>query len=265
MILFSANLNVRDFAARPRPAGGARAGRSWSRTTSGSAATASSASARAGATANILAAFVGTGIGGCLILDGKVVEGATRQRRRDRPHRRQGRRARSAAAGGGAAWRPSPAGPRSPGGSPRPSARASRPSSPPRSTRSRASSRAATWPRPSPRGDPVAVKEVHRAAHYLGLGLGGLVNVLGPEIVIIGGGVTEALGEPFLEPIRASAREQILVDPDGKIQIEPAALGDDAGILGARCSPARGSRHDSDASLGAILDRVCGPVGWVCT
>ena len=37
--------------------------------------------------------------------------------------------------------------------------------------------------------DPVACKAVARAAHYLGLGLGGLVNVLGPEIVIVGGGV----------------------------------------------------------------------------
>ena len=36
--------------------------------------------------------------------------------------------------------------------------------------------------------DSVAVKEVRRAAHYLGLGLGGLVNLIGPEIVIIGGG-----------------------------------------------------------------------------
>ena len=40
--------------------------------------------------------------------------------------------------------------------------------------------------------DPVACKAVHRAAYYLGLGLGGLVNVLGPEIVIVGGGVAGA-------------------------------------------------------------------------
>jgi glucokinase len=81
--------------------------------------------------------------------------------------------------------------------------------------------------------DPVAVREVRRAAHFLGLGLGGLVNVLGPEIVVIGGGVAQALGEPWLELIRTSARRQILTDPDGKIQIVGAALGDDAAVLGA--------------------------------
>ncbi len=81
--------------------------------------------------------------------------------------------------------------------------------------------------------DLVAVKEVHRAAHYLGLGLGSLINVLGPEIVIIGGGVAGALGPPYLDLVRTAARSQALTDPDGLIRIEPASLGDDAGILGA--------------------------------
>jgi glucokinase len=82
-------------------------------------------------------------------------------------------------------------------------------------------------------GDPIVVREVHRAAHYLGLGLGSLMNVLGPQLVIVGGGVAEALGERYLDIVRASAREQTLTDPEGKIKIELAALGDDAGILGA--------------------------------
>lgn len=82
-------------------------------------------------------------------------------------------------------------------------------------------------------GDHVTNREVRRAAHYLGLGLGSLINVLGPELVIIGGGVSEALGEPWIDLVRTSAREQALTDPAGKIKIERAALGDDAGILGA--------------------------------
>ncbi len=81
--------------------------------------------------------------------------------------------------------------------------------------------------------DEVALKAVQRAAHYLGLGLGGLVNVLGPEIVIIGGGVVNALGDPWVELARASARTQILTDPGGHIKIVRAELGDDAGLLGA--------------------------------
>ena len=82
-------------------------------------------------------------------------------------------------------------------------------------------------------GDLVAVKEVERAAYYLGLGLGSLINVFGPEIVIIGGGVAEAIGEPFVELVRKTAREQALADRGGTIPIALAALGDDAGIHGA--------------------------------
>jgi glucokinase len=82
-------------------------------------------------------------------------------------------------------------------------------------------------------GDAVAVAAVNRAAHYLGLGLGGLMNVFGPEIVIIGGGVAEALGDPWIAQVREVARRQSLVDREGKIRIDRAALGDDAGIHGA--------------------------------
>ncbi len=82
-------------------------------------------------------------------------------------------------------------------------------------------------------GDPVTVQEVHRAAHYLGLGLGSLINVLSPDIVIVGGGVTEALGEGYVELVRGSARAQAMADPDCVTPIVAGALGDDAGLLGA--------------------------------
>lgn len=82
-------------------------------------------------------------------------------------------------------------------------------------------------------GDEIAVREVRRAAHYLGLGLGGLVNVLDPELVIIGGGMAQALGDPWLELVRSSARTQILANPEATLKIVRGALGDDSGVLGA--------------------------------
>src|SRR5262249_28137808 len=81
--------------------------------------------------------------------------------------------------------------------------------------------------------DLVALKEVQRAAHFLGIGLGGLINVFGPEIVLVGGGVAEALGDPYLDLVRNGARSRALADRQGRIRIDRAALGDDAGILGA--------------------------------
>ena len=82
-------------------------------------------------------------------------------------------------------------------------------------------------------GDLVATREVRRAAHFLGLGLGSVANLIGPEIIIVGGGVANALGEPWVDLVRTSIREQALTDPEGKIRVERAALGDDAGMLGA--------------------------------
>jgi glucokinase len=81
--------------------------------------------------------------------------------------------------------------------------------------------------------DLVALKEVQRAAHFLGLGLGSLINALGPEIIIIGGGVAGALGETYVDMVRTAARSQALTDPHETIQINRATLGDNAGILGA--------------------------------
>jgi glucokinase len=81
--------------------------------------------------------------------------------------------------------------------------------------------------------DAVAVKEVQRAAHFLGIGLGSVINALGPELVIVGGGVAGALGEDYIELVRSAARMQAIADPQGTIRIDRAALGDNAGILGA--------------------------------
>jgi glucokinase len=81
--------------------------------------------------------------------------------------------------------------------------------------------------------DLVALKEVQRAAHFLGLALGSLTNAFGPELIVVGGGVTGALGESYLDLVRTAARTQALTDPKATIPIERAALGDNAGILGA--------------------------------
>jgi glucokinase len=81
--------------------------------------------------------------------------------------------------------------------------------------------------------DPVVTHEVGRAAHFLGLGLAGVINIIGPQVVVVGGGVVEALGEPYVSLVRTSARPHIVSDPQNKIQIVRAGLGDDSGILGA--------------------------------
>jgi len=82
-------------------------------------------------------------------------------------------------------------------------------------------------------GDDLVVKVVCRAAKMIGLGLGSIANVLGPEIVVLGGGVIEAMPDEFIDRISRFARS-IPVGFDPKdLKIVRAALGDDAGVIGA--------------------------------
>ncbi len=231
IIAFSTNLNVRDWALGPDLSGvmgrpvliqnDVRAG--------------GYGEYRLGAgrgRRNLLAAFVGTGIGGCVILDGRILEGATGNAgeighvivKADGPRCGCGRRGCLEAVSSRTAIARRIAKAAREGEASPLAARVDK-----KSGKLKSGDLAAAMAD----DDPVAVREVGRAAHFLGLGLGGLVNLLGPEIVVIGGGVAEALGPTFVDLVRASAREQILVDPDRTIRIEPAALGDDAGILGA--------------------------------
>jgi glucokinase len=82
-------------------------------------------------------------------------------------------------------------------------------------------------------GDELVVRVVRRAAKLIGVGIGSLVNVLAPEMVVLGGGVVEAMGDDFVEAIDRSARK-IAVDFATKdLKIVRAELGDDAGVIGA--------------------------------
>ncbi|MFH0964845.1 MAG: ROK family protein [Planctomycetota bacterium] len=81
--------------------------------------------------------------------------------------------------------------------------------------------------------DKLVRKALTRACKYLGAGIGSVVNLLSPEVVVIGGGVFEALGKELLpitvKHIRRNAMEASLRN----VRIVLAALGDDANVLGA--------------------------------
>jgi glucokinase len=82
-------------------------------------------------------------------------------------------------------------------------------------------------------GDKLVVKTVNRAAKIIGIGLGGLVNALAPEMIVLGGGVIEAMGEDFIKRIDRWMRK-IAFDVSVKdLKIMSAELGDDAGVIGA--------------------------------
>lgn len=83
-------------------------------------------------------------------------------------------------------------------------------------------------------GDPVMREILQRAQHCLGLLVASLVNLLDPDCVVIGGGIADRLKDRFLEPIRATAARHILRAPCLEpVRILPSRLGDHAGAVGA--------------------------------
>ena len=88
-------------------------------------------------------------------------------------------------------------------------------------------------------GDADASAVWLRSVRLLACGIASLVNVLDPEVVVLGGGIAQA-GPALFEPL---AREMATVEwrPLGKgVRIVPAALGDIAGALGAACAAMHG-------------------------
>ncbi len=81
-------------------------------------------------------------------------------------------------------------------------------------------------------GDPIAKDIYERAGFYIGVGVANLITIISPQMVVIGGGVAQA-GELLFEPIRRTVRERVHVTPLEKVQIVPAELGTNAGLIGA--------------------------------
>jgi glucokinase len=81
-------------------------------------------------------------------------------------------------------------------------------------------------------GDAVARDILERAGEFLGIGIGNVITLFSPEKVVIGGGVS-ALGEWIFAPIRKTIKERCRAAPVDKVEIVRAALGTDAGAMGA--------------------------------
>jgi len=82
--------------------------------------------------------------------------------------------------------------------------------------------------------DPVMEKVMEHAQFCLGILVANVVNMLDPECVVIGGGIAARLGKDYVSPIRRTAYQYFLRRNDARlVKIVPGLLGDDAGPLGA--------------------------------
>ncbi len=82
------------------------------------------------------------------------------------------------------------------------------------------------------RGDKLVEGVIEEAAEYVGIGIANLVNLLSPEVVVLGGGVIDALEDEMMAIIVETAHDYALTGTDKGLEIVASKLGDDAGIVG---------------------------------
>jgi glucokinase len=173
---------------------------------------------------NVVFVIIGTGIGGGMVLDGRLYRGTNRlagavgwftlatQADEDEPDRR---RWESLAAGPGIARRTIEG------------LDAGRPS-----RLSRQGLTAEQVFDAARAGDVFAQEIVSQTARIIGIGVANIVSLVNPELVILGGGVgTQA--DLILEPVRSLVRTQAQPISGRSVRVEVSQLGEDAGLLGA--------------------------------
>lgn len=81
-------------------------------------------------------------------------------------------------------------------------------------------------------GDQTALRLIIETAEILGLGLANVANILNPQLIILGGGVSEGWGDLLLEPLREEVKRRAM-SLNKQVVIQQAQLGEQAGVIGA--------------------------------
>ncbi len=88
------------------------------------------------------------------------------------------------------------------------------------------------WAKALDDGDEVVTEVYDEGIEVLGIGIASVLNVLDLERVIIGGGMAEKLGKPLARKIRKATLPWVMA-PNPDLDFEVAKLGDDSGVIGA--------------------------------
>lgn len=81
--------------------------------------------------------------------------------------------------------------------------------------------------------DAVATEAVNRACHYLAVASGSLINIFSPDLIVYGGGVIEACGDTFLSKISKEIDKYAMPSIRPTVELKCAGLGDDSILYGA--------------------------------
>jgi glucokinase len=82
------------------------------------------------------------------------------------------------------------------------------------------------------RGDKFVEKIIEEAAEYIGIAVANLINVINPEVIVLGGGVLDALEDEMMAIIVETAMDYSMPGTAKGVEIRASKLGDNAGITG---------------------------------
>jgi glucokinase len=82
-------------------------------------------------------------------------------------------------------------------------------------------------------GDAAVEKIIRRACDFIGNAVASVVSLMAPEVVVLGGGLVEAMPDLFVDAVGIAARERTMPSLAKSFKVVAAKLGDDAGVMGA--------------------------------
>ncbi len=82
------------------------------------------------------------------------------------------------------------------------------------------------------KNDPLATETVRRASHLLGLATASVIHIVDPEVIVFGGGVIEACGKWMMPWIEKSVQKVVMPGTGAPLKIVQSTLGDDAILMG---------------------------------
>jgi glucokinase len=82
-------------------------------------------------------------------------------------------------------------------------------------------------------GDNVVEEIVREAARYIGVAVAGIVHLMAPDTVVLGGGLVEAMPDLFVKEASKAAKKRVMRSYVDTFEVVAAELGDDASVMGA--------------------------------
>jgi glucokinase len=82
-------------------------------------------------------------------------------------------------------------------------------------------------------GDETVEKIVRKAAQHIGIALANVIHLLAPDVVVLGGGLVEAMPDLFIAEVSQTARDRVMKSFRDTFRVVAAKLADDATVMGA--------------------------------